>query len=527
MTADLATLGKEPIPGDNPVGSDVRYEPDFEALQTEIDKLASPSASGQVDWQQIVETAARILSDQSKDLTVASYLAVGLLHIRKVDGLDEGIQVLTDLMESYWDTLYPPKKRMRGREGALTWWLERTEAELQKIKPDPLPADQVERLHANLKRIDAILMEHMPDPPLLRPVQRRVEAFAVQKTDESSEPTPPSPEQVPPAPQAASRPAASKPPAHTQAATTVASDQDAMRAADAAFQSLRQPSLFLLQSDLKNPLAFRYRRIASWAQVDTLPPSTDGATQIPPPPPQDMETLSELRDEGNWPALIQNAEQKLSQYIFWFDLNRYVAEALNSLGADHKKALTAVCQETAYLVQRLPGITALGFNDETPFADIQTRKWLESIALGEAVAQAPSTSGSVTGTIQDDRFSAILEKARAMARKRKLVDAINLLQQEMVQSVSRRQKMRWRLAIAQVLLGVKKQELALPHLEQILSDIEEFHLEAWDPPLAMEGLNAAWRGFGSQSANEHKARAAALLHRIAKIDPAEALRLNK
>ena len=113
-----------------------------------------------------------------------------------------------------------------------------------------------------------------------------------------------------------------------------------------------------------------------------------------------------------------------------------------------------------------------------------------------------------------------------MARKKRLVDAVNLLQQEMQSCAGRSLQMRWRLAIAQLLVGVKKTALALPHLEQILADIDQFNLEAWDPDLALEGLTAAWKGFDSQTLKEHKARAAELLNRIAKIDPAQALQLN-
>ena len=48
---DIHSLGKEPIQQDQPAGLDVRYEPEFEQLQAEIDKLSMPSASGGTDWK--------------------------------------------------------------------------------------------------------------------------------------------------------------------------------------------------------------------------------------------------------------------------------------------------------------------------------------------------------------------------------------------------------------------------------------------------------------------------------------------
>ena len=178
---DYAALGKEPIPGDNPAGSDCRYETAFETLQAEIDKLSSPTAEGKVDWAKVTQWAADILAGKSKDLTVASYLAVGLVRERQVKGLDEGLQVFKDLVENYWDTMYPPKKRMRGREGALSWWLEKTEDVLVDLKPDPLAVELVQRLQENIRLLDGFLAEKMPEPPLLRPLQRQIERFPVQK----------------------------------------------------------------------------------------------------------------------------------------------------------------------------------------------------------------------------------------------------------------------------------------------------------------------------------------------------------
>jgi type VI secretion system protein VasJ len=533
LSMDLATLGKTPIEEDNPVGRDMRYDPQFEVLQDEIEKLSSPTASGQVDWGKIVEGAAKILSESSKDLTVASYLAVGLVRMHKIEGLGQGLQILSDMLESYWDKLYPPKRRMRGRAGAITWWMERIEGELKGVGSQPLTSEQAERMRANLKRIDEILVAKMPDPPLLRPVQRILEALPVQSQEEVDAPSAaaePSAESDRPAEQAARQAVPEKSatrdssPAAADMTDAVASEQDARRAADAAFQRMRQVSLFLLQQNIKNPAAYRYRRMASWAKLEGLPPNSNGITQIPPPAPQAAEPLSALYDEGNWPALILNAEPRVSQFIFWFDLQFYVAEALKNLGAGHRKALTAVIQETACLLKRLPGVEKLSFNDETPFAAAATRKWLQTL---QSVQDGPEDQAArTTAGGPDNRFAQAVQEARAMARKKQLVEAINLLQQEMLRSDSRRQKMRWRLAIAQVLLGVKKAALALPHLEQILSDIDAFNLEVWDPALALEGLTAAWKGFGSQTVNEHKARAALLLNRIARLDPAQALQMN-
>ncbi len=539
---DISALGKTPIKAEAPCGAEARYEPEYESVQTEIDKLSSPTASGQVAWDRIVENAAVVLEKKSKDLTIAGYLAVALVITRQIDGLDQGVAVLHDLLTTYWEGLYPNLKRMRGRAAALQWWLERTETELQKLSPAPLPAEQVARIKANLAAIDALLAEKMPDAPMLRPLQRRVEALPVQAEVQVPAPAPasaPAPTTASAAPAAAAPPGGTQPaaPAPTSPPAEKAADDplnapigdetQAGRAADAAFQRLRQTSLFLLQHDLKNPLSYRYRRIAGWAKVTSLPPHKDGATQLVPPPPPVAEALCAQRDQGQLEALIQNAEQKFSQYIFWLDLNRYVAEALGDLGSGCEAARRAVCQETAAFLERYPDLATLRFSDGTAFADPQTKGWLKRLRPagpegGEAAAGP--TAGSAAGTAADP-IAAALEQARALARKKELAAAVALLQQPMQQSAGQSSKLRWRLAIVELLLEAKKAPMALPHLERVLADIDTFRLEQWDPALALEGFTIAWQGF-SAAGGEGKGRAAGLLQRIAVIDPAGALQLG-
>lgn len=529
---DFTTLGKTPIRPDAPCGAEARYEPEYELVQAEIDKLSSPTASGQVDWQRVVDNAALVLQNKSKDLTIAGYLAAALVITRQIEGLDHGVMVLHDLLAANWEGLFPPLKRMRGRAAAIQWWLERTENELQKLNPAPLPAEQVARLKTHLQAMDSLLAEKMPDAPLLRSLQRRVEALPVQAEADAPPPASPSvpvaagttapmvsPSAVVPAGSAVALKADNE-----ALSTPIGDETQAARAADAAFQRLRQTSLFLLQHDLKNPLSYRYRRIAGWAKVTSLPPNKEGATQIVPPPPPVAEALAGQRAQGQLEALIQNAEQKFSQYIFWLDLNRLVAEALDDLG--HQVARQAVCQETAALVERFAGLENLRFSDGTPFADPQTLTWLKRLrpaGAGGDGSGAPAGEGQTAGNA--DGFSVAVEQARALARKKELVAAVALLQQPMQQSTGQGRKLRWRLAIADLLLEAKKPLLALPHLEQVLADIDTYHLERWDPALALAGLGSAWQGF-TAAGGEGKGRAAELLQRIAALDPAGALRLG-
>jgi len=127
---ELTELGKQPIRPDQPAGNDVRYDPQYEELQAEVDKFSSPSASGAVDWDKVVKLSSDILSQKSKDLLVASYLAIALIQTKKFEGVEIGSRIYRDLVEGHWEALFPTKARMRGRVAAIEWWAEKAEGVL-------------------------------------------------------------------------------------------------------------------------------------------------------------------------------------------------------------------------------------------------------------------------------------------------------------------------------------------------------------------------------------------------------------
>ncbi|MGD9183032.1 MAG: type VI secretion system protein TssA [Desulfobacterales bacterium] len=530
---EIHSLGKEPIQPDQPAGSDARYEPEYEKLQAEIDKLSSPSASGGIDWKKVSDLAGSILDKKCKDLLVASYLAVSQIHIRRIEGLTDGLKVIHDLIEYYWDDLFPPKKRMRGRLAAIEWWIEKTEMALKGITSQPIAAEKADAIHQALTQIDSLLVEHLPQPPLLRPIQRVLEEFpsvsqGQSEPDSTSTAEPPQPQQSP-----ALKPETPRESPQTAAASDepreLATESDAQKFITTGMQKVRQAAAFLLEHNSMNAMAYRYRRAAAWSLVSALPPQSNGQTRIPPPAPQIRQALLDLRESGNWNALIMSAEQRLSQFIFWFDLNRFSAEALAGLGNGYQQAYEAVCQETAFFIYRFPTLAELSFSDGCPFADPETRQWLNDIAIGanSVAAAGVAMSEPADAAPKTDHMANTLAKAQGLAKKKKLPQAVRLFQTELKNCDSQQEVLMWRSALCRILIGSKRTDMALPHLELILKDIETYRLVSWDPQSALEGLKLVWTGYTQHTDKEVKRNAQAVLSQIAKLDPAEALSLSK
>ena len=134
---------------------------------------------------------------------------------------------------------------------------------------------------------------------------------------------------------------------------------------------------------------------------------------------------------------------------------------------------------------------------------------------------------AVAGTGEDGRMAEMIQKAQALAKKKKIGEAVSMLQQELRSSFSKQDQLLWRLGMSQILVNANKSQLALPIMESVFQDIDTYRLEEWDPNLALKGLKMVWQVFSASSDESVKAQVTDVLNRIAKLDPAEALILVK
>lgn len=511
---ELTEIGKTPIAGDQPAGTDARYEPEYEQLQAEVGKLTNPSSSGGVNWGEVEKISTGILAEKSKDILVASYLVVALLHNQKLEGLIKGIAFLKDFLETFWEDLYPAKKRMRGRKNAIEWFYDQTVAYMEGFQAQPVPEEKYNALMGDFEAVDNFLQEKMEeDPPSGREAREALGMIPVQKKDQ-----PP-----PTAEGAATRPGAAAAPAEI---TEIESPQDAQKVINQAMKQLKMAANYYLENDPKNPLAYTINRMAAWMPIENLPPLAEGATRIPPPVDQIKSVLDNLYSAGDWENLLTAAETKVNQFLFWLDLSRMVHEALGQLGEGYEAAQAAVAKETAAFVARLKGIETYAFADQTPFADPATRAWLAQIASAGAGEGAQPMAQAAIADSEDAEIEEQYQNAVKMAKKRKLPEAVEMLKDGLMAGGSGKARMKWRIALAELLLAARKIQTATPHLEQILVDIEKHDLMEWDPQLALQGLKSALTGFRSGKDEKSLERAARVLESIARVDPGEALKLE-
>jgi len=101
-----------PIAADEPCGADLAYDADFMALEQAAQGKREQQFGDTIvpavepNWVD-VRTRAEALCARTKDLRVAALLTRALQQQSGVIGLSEGLTLLQQLLEQYWDTVYP------------------------------------------------------------------------------------------------------------------------------------------------------------------------------------------------------------------------------------------------------------------------------------------------------------------------------------------------------------------------------------------------------------------------------------
>jgi type VI secretion system protein VasJ len=460
----LASLGKDPIPGDNPVGTSVQDDPDFEAIKAEIQKLDRVDGDP-IDWRVVIDKGSEILESKSKHLLVAIYLARGLLERDDCPGFATGLTILRDLITTYWDTMEPP--RARGRINGIDWLNKRAGKALESRKPSSSDKDAVDACQTALSEIGVALEEKLGgDAPSLSDVNRAIRDY--KKVLEAAEKA------------ATDRQERADKVASGEIDESSTTD-DARKILAQTRTTIRKICEIMRTASPSDPIPYRLLRAITWAELREAPPESDGTTQISPPSPDRVSHLLELKVKNDWAALVQDAEAAFVDSPLWLDAHMFSAQALEALGEQHDAAAEAVQGELASLLARIPDLVGLQFSGGTPFASPETRKWIETEVqsrMGGGRGRAVAGGGNAP-----EGLAEVTERARQLAQRGKLAEAIQRMQEGIAATGEQRARFLWRLELARLCLDSGRVVLAAPLLEELEGIIERHQMETWEPDL--------------------------------------------
>ena len=403
---------------------------------------------------------------------------------------------------------------------------------------NPCPGTRCARSRDMILSLDQTLSEKSDDAPVLNRLVETLDRLPLQDepaaapaTPEAGQPANPAPAATETVPAAVSASAPAAPPkaaggaAQVPAAPTqfkLQSAQEAQQALDDNLTNLARIAWYLMEQDPTNPLPYHLTRIAAWSTVDQLPISEAGQTRLPPPDGMIRGGLDSLLAAKDYPGALQTSEARVTEFLFWLDMSRISAQALDELGGPYQAAQEAVTAQTAMYIRRLPGLENLTFSDGTPFADRETKAWLKSIT-GDTGAQTATVSGPGV----ESEIAETLTQALDLIKDKKTVEALALLEQRLAGSDAARTRLLWRMTLARVLLNLARPDLARAHLKAITTQIDDFRVEEWEPKLAFQALRLVYEGLSEADDEAGREEARKTAERLAGISPSESLNIFK
>jgi len=479
----ILELGKSPIPGDSPCGIDPADDMQYIEIMADIAKCDRIEAE-EPDWFQMEQAAINVLRNVSKDAEIAAALGHALFKRYSYAGLSAVLGLFTELVNNFWDNLYPARPRRRkARMETLTdrfadggWFRENP--------PKPNDFDAIDVAVTRIGELSEALKAKMPDDePEFGKFIRGLKEQAAKR---------PKPAAAAPAPGGAGSESAA--PAASGGAGAFAAGE--VKDPSSALNAVLSAATFLRKADPTDPFAYAIVRVLKWAKI-SLPTSDAAKFEIEPPEASAVDALTHQMSNGIWEHLLKNAEGAFrSNDPLWLDLQRYVCAAMAGLGPTYDKAREAVMGQTAALVGRLgDGLYELKFRGGLPLCSGETRMWLESdvISAGSQGGGADLGNGQLTEAF---------DKARKLAGSGKLKEALKELQAGLRTCTQKRDRFMWRLRIAQLCYDAQRLSLAAPLLEECFDEVRRYNIDEWEPMLAVDVAQTLYRCRKSLTANE-------------------------
>ncbi len=562
--SEYADLGSNPISSENPVGEDIRYEPDFEWVQEEIAKLSKAVlvrtgeeeedqpgkphfVYEEVDWDEIVRRSETILRERCKDLRIAAWLTRGLIELRAFEGMVDGLTVFTRMTGEYWDNVHPQRPNARAAviELLRDYIKEACEGGRNTKALSVSAGDEpvVTRVSKLVSKLNSIVTEKLPDSSIsfnlvesaLEKKIAEARARAEQQNHAVEDSATETAQAEAPQQQVhmQSQPVAPPPatgPAH-QAPGEAARQEDRQPGLDFSKSADRQKYFTDLQKlaieyhshgikqNPRDPVPYVWIRSVFWFPLGF----TENTPFIPMQSPNETlrKSLSDMYDSGEWGDLLSASERQFPSFWFWLDLQRYTVEALEALGSDYDEARQAVVSQNIFLLRRMPFFVNFNTQDGVSVASAETQEWLQETASRKhAEAEAPPVAADIRNLTSGESRDTLSYDAKGSVQEN-LEKAREYLQS----SRSERDSFIAQLKLSELLLHKKEIVLAYSYLDRLSSLIGQHQLEVWEPELAVDALkvlHACCLRMSRVRKDEKRffiEQARAIVQRIAALDP--------
>jgi type VI secretion system protein ImpA len=435
----------DPIPGENPSGANLRYDPVTdkikEARREDVDAPQGEwkTALKTADYPAVIKMASEALAKRGKDLQIAVWLVDA--HIRK-EGfgvLAPGFQFLHDLLEQYWDTLYPEidedgdmevraaplnwlgkatKLPEKGNEslgylpivsGKLSWTkyqesrkvgydsdTDKADARQQAIKDGKVTAEefdaaadatsipalretykQLNEGKAALEALSEFCDAKFTNPVNFVPTREGIEEIAQTVRIILSRRPGGLEEETTETPSFDDFSMGLSADTEASAAEETARAGGAEGAGDDISRQLATICRNMRSRDEEDPAPYMILRVYAWGKLMARAPMLDRSAIVAPESELRVK-LKRLTADGEWDKVIELTEATMLRPCgaFWLDLQRYAVNAVEQKG--YPNIAKVLNMQLRIYLECLPDILDITFPDDTPTTNPETRNWIDT-----------------------------------------------------------------------------------------------------------------------------------------------------
>jgi type VI secretion system protein ImpA len=430
-----------PIPGENPSGQNLRYDPVYEKVKEarrEEDDLPQGEWSRAVknaDPALVIRLTTEALSTKTKDLQLVAWLTEALLRQDGIGGLKEGLDLLHGIIEKFWDSVYPEPEDgdMELRAAPLNWigtyiggqlrktpltrsrydWFKYLESRSvgyeevcagndtkmaarqnaiaeKKLTPETFDQDmnstQREFYVHLVKDFEETLTSLQSLDDLCKEkLGRESPGFGnlrsaledVQSLSQTFLKSMEEPAAEVPLEEVDLPQSATEVPVAPARKRTVS--QEPVDRED-AFRRIISAADFLRHVEPSNPAAYLVLRGLQWGDL-LARGSSPASTDLEAPPSETRQKLKRLAFEGQWEELLEASEATMAMPcgMAWLDLQRYAIKACQESGGDYEAVGAAIRSSLGALLMQVPKLPQSSFIDDTAVANSETIAWLHEI----------------------------------------------------------------------------------------------------------------------------------------------------
>lgn len=470
MNIDLLKI-QNPISKTAPLGADLSYSADFEWLDTELMKVGSLTHES-IEWVKIEKLSWQILTTESKDYRVLSFLIQALLQKNDLKSFTQSIMLLKLFLEKNW-LAYPYQTEGsridRNRQRFLTQLLKRVSQKQEDTFPE-IPKDQQESLIKNFQDIKSNLAQKGVSLEELDHLINAIEQLGISNNIESDA-------TILQSVTSSNSPASSSKGSYSSFIQFLKAEKDSTFA-NRLIEQLEVNEEFLL--------ATMMRRMVLWEDIKEIPiHSNNGETTLSSPSQEVISRANLLLNNDNvvfdeWLQL----EKSLTRAPFWLDAHRISALVANKLFSpsfeiEIKKRLND-------FLGKLPQLKTLTFSNGTPFITEATLHWLKEdivFTAQEADVKTDIDTDNQRDFYQLNLWNNYLLQADEFYEQSGFIKALHHLHEQIQQAQNLREKVLWQLSISQIYRREGLDELANHNNQIIITQITDTHLNEWEPQI--------------------------------------------